>query len=494
MIINTLVLVTGTLSISIPIGVFLALLITRTNLPGRRLLLFLMAILLVVPLYLQTGAWQAGFGLQGWYTLASGYELIKDMRGAIWVHAVSAVAWVTMIVAAGLRTVPREMEEEALLFGSAAAVLRKVTLPRATGAIGIAALWVAVATAGEMTVTDLFRVRTYAEELYLAHAATADMDAAALQLLSGMIVTALLVAAGLLLCNRLMPREDAISFRPLHDFTLGRWRWPLFALAVAMLLVFLGIPLGNLIYRAGAEFSATADGVTTRQWQLSKFLDMVVVQSIRQFGQEFVCSLIVGAISASVVLVVATLLAWCGGAGRWQAAAVYLVVAVCLAVPGPLLGVAVIRLLGGLPSVYDSLAAPSLAISLSALPVATMIMWHALRSIPSSMLDAARQEGAGPGARLVLIALPARWPALAVTWLVVMILAVGDLSASQLVQVPGQGTLANRVFDRLHSGAYDQVCGAFLALLGFFAGLTALVFSLAAIWQRQVSGARSGEG
>ncbi|NIP84027.1 MAG: ABC transporter permease subunit [Planctomycetales bacterium] len=492
MILNTFVLVTGTLAISLPIGVFLALLISRTNLPGRRGVLFLIALLWLVPLYLQTGAWQAGFGMQGWYTLASGYELLQGMRGAIWVHAVSGVAWVTLLVAVGVKSVPRELEEEALLDGSAAEVLWKVTLRQAAGAILLAAVWVAIVTAGEMTVTDLFRVRTYAEELYLAHAATADMDTAALQLLPGMVITGLLVAAALLLCWRLMPRADQPALRPSSDFPLGRWRWPLFALTAVVLVVLWAVPLANLIYRAGAEMWLTAEGEPIRRWQMSKFLEMVFVQSLDQFGEELVCGLIVGVGTASLVLVVATGLAWWGRAGRGPAAAVYLIVACGLAVPGPLWGVAVIRLLSGFPGVYDSLAAPTLAISLRTLPLATLILWHAWRSLPTSILDAARQEGAGPWTRLIRIALPARWPALAVTWLVVLMLALGDLSASQLVQVPGQGTLANRIFDRLHSGAYDQVCGACLALLGLFAALTTLVLGLLTVWQRQVGGAGRG--
>ena len=60
----------------------------------------------------------------------------------------------------------RSEEEEALLDGSAAQVLRRVTLRRAASGIAAAALWVVVSTAGEMSVTDLFQVRTYAEELY----------------------------------------------------------------------------------------------------------------------------------------------------------------------------------------------------------------------------------------------------------------------------------------------------------------------------------------
>ena len=486
-VLNTLVLILGTLAISLPLGVFAAFLMARTNLPGRRLFLFLIAMILVVPLYLQTGAWQAGFGIQGWFTVATEIELIRGMAGAIWVHAVYAFGWVTVIVAVGLRLASRELEEEALLHVSSASVIRNVTLPAVAGAVGIAALWVAVVTAGEMTVTDLFRVRTYAEEIYVAHAATADMEAATLQVLPGILVTALLVGLGLVLCSRLMPRDEAISLSRLRDFDLGPLRWLACAAMTAIALVIIGIPLLNLVYRAGVQFSTDAGGAAIQSWNGVKFLDMVFIESVRQFGDEFRNSLIVATICASLVLFAATLLAWFGGAGRPQATGAYLIVALFLAIPGPLLGVFVIRLLGGFPAAYDSLAAPCLAISMRTLPFATIIMWHALRSLPTSMLDAARQEGAGPFARLTLIALPARWPAAVAAWLVVMVLAMGDLSASQLVQVPGLETLANRVFDRLHSGAYDQVCGMFLAVLGFFAIMTALVFWCLASWQRQMS-------
>ena len=49
------------------------------------------------------------------------------------------------------------------------AVLVWVTLRRAIGAIAAAGLAVAVLTSGDMTVTDLLQVRTYAEEAFLQY-------------------------------------------------------------------------------------------------------------------------------------------------------------------------------------------------------------------------------------------------------------------------------------------------------------------------------------
>ena len=103
LLLNTLLLAAGTCAISLPLGTALAWLLARTDLPGRRLGMILLGLMLFVPLYLQTAAWQAGFGVQGWFTLAAGVPAWLDgFRGAIWVHAMAAVPWVVLIVGVGV--------------------------------------------------------------------------------------------------------------------------------------------------------------------------------------------------------------------------------------------------------------------------------------------------------------------------------------------------------------------------------------------------------
>ena len=69
---NTLLLIGGTLALSLPVGTLLAVLLFRTDAPGRRTVLVLLGIMLVVPLYLQAAAWEAGFGPSGWFTALAG--------------------------------------------------------------------------------------------------------------------------------------------------------------------------------------------------------------------------------------------------------------------------------------------------------------------------------------------------------------------------------------------------------------------------------------
>jgi iron(III) transport system permease protein len=161
-----------------------------------------------------------------------------------------------------------------------------------------------------------------------------------------------------------------------------------------------------------------------------------------------------------------------------------LLIAVLLAVPGPILGIAIIRLLNQ-PQVpvliwlYDhSIFAPWLAMYLRCLPIATLIMWHTLQTVPQELLESAMIDGAGPFTRLWRIALLMRRSAAAVAWLAALAVSLGDLAACILVVPPGVNTLSIRIFGLLHYGVEDQVAGICLAMLLIFAALAGAIFYL----------------
>ena len=152
-----------------------------------------------------------------------------------------------------------------------------------------------------------------------------------------------------------------------------------------------------------------------------------------------------------------------------------------LSLPGPLLGLGLIWLLNRpelpwLADLYDySIFAPWLAMTLRALPLTVLVLWHALRSVPEETLEAATLDGAGWWTRLMAIALPQRRAALAVAWLVAFALTLADMAASILVVPPGVMTLSIQIFSKLHYGQEDDVAGICLALIGLFALIAALI-------------------
>ncbi len=487
LLLNTLLLTGATCAISLPLGSLLAWLLTRTDLPGRRVGIVLLGLMLFVPLYLQTAAWRAGFGLQGWATLALGVPAWLDgWTGAICVHAAAAVPWVALIVGVAVRRIEPELEEQALLDGSAPQVFFRVTFRNSLPAVGLATLWVAILTAGEMTVTDLFTVRTYAEELYTRYAVGPQPGDTPLAMLPGVALTALLVAAGLLLCARLAPGNRPLSLRRRRVFRLGRWRIPMAIFVALALLLLVGVPLVNLCSKSGLLVRQTDAGVL-RSWSPWKALAMAATSPIHHH-REFGWSLGLSALAATAALAAAIGVAWPARRGGPRALPAFVLTAVCLAVPGPVIGLAVIRLLNQpdvplLVYLYDrSITAPWLALLIRSLPPAILIMWHALRTVPAEVLEAAIVDGAGPVRQFFRIVLPSRWPAVALAWIVAMAVAMGDLAATILVVPPGVTTLSIRIFGLLHAGVEDQVAAICLALLALFAATAVTAVWLAARW------------
>lgn len=475
---NTALLSGGAALLALPIGAALAFLLLRTDLPGRQISLVVFGAMLFVPLYLQAAGWDAGFGKQGWYSYAYGSAaapILDGWRAAIWIHGVAAIPWVILVVGLGLWLVEPELEESALLDASTLSVFLTVTVRRTVPFLVVAALWILVTVGTEMTVTDLYRVRTFAEEIYIDVPFVGTVDTLEPLRPTG-IATALfvssLVAIALLLLSRLVPPEHFPSHTRRRVFAVGRWRLPVTGAVGLLVLLLFGTPILNVIYKAGLVVEQV-DGIRVRQWSLPSFL-RIVLSSPRQFAEEHGWTLLIAGAAATATVVVATLLGWLARRGGLRSIPAIATTAVCLATPGPMIGLSVIWLLNReeldlLVWLYDrTIFAPWLAMLVKALPIAVLMMWYAFRTIPDELLENASSEGAGPVTRFMQIGLPLRWRSVAAAWLAAFAVASGDLAASILVVPPGVTTMPVRVFGLLHSGVDDQVAGICLTTVWGF--------------------------
>lgn len=485
---NTVALACGAAAIAVPIGAALAFLLLRTDFPGRTILLVIFGSMLFVPIYLQAAGWDAGFGKQGWYSFAHGsaaVPLLDGWRAAIWIHGVAAIPWVILIAGLGLWLVEPELEEAAMLDGSALSVFLEITARRTVPFLVVATMWILVTVGTEMTVTDLYRVRTFAEEIYIDVPFVGAIDTIEPLRPTG-VATALfvssLVAITLVMLSRLVPPEHFPSHTRRRVFRLGRWRWPAAFLIGLMVLVLIGTPILNLIYKAGLVVEQL-DGGRVRQWSLTSFLRLVF-NSPRHFSEEHGWTLLIAGLAATASVVVATPLGWLARRGLLRAVPAVASAAGGLAIPGPMIGLSVIWLLNREESdflvwLYDrTIFAPWLAMFVKALPISSLILWYAFRTVPDELLESASSEGAGPVARFIRIGLPSRWRAVASAWCGAFAVASGDLAASILVVPPGITTIPVRVFGLLHSGVDDQVAGICLTTVWGFAAAGGLIIWL----------------
>jgi iron(III) transport system permease protein len=487
---NTLLLAAGACAISLPLAAALSLLLFRTDLPGRRALATLIGAMLFVPLYIQTAAWDAGFGPQGWFQLAYGganVPLLAGWSGAVWVHAMAGIPWGVLLIGGGLALLPAELEEQALLDTGTWSTLRHVTLRRVITSLAVAALWILVTTAGEITVTDVFGVRTFAEELYLGFALADPIDGGAIiasqsSVLTGVAILGLLVAASLGVCATFQPPHDPFEYRAPLAFALGRWRWPAASAVAALVSVWVAVPVGNLMYKAGVTVEQVG-AERMRSWSIAAMSQRVVTSPWR-YREEFAWSIELASLVALLAVVVAVALAWLARRPGALSTAVLVTLAMCLALPGPMIGLGLIHVFNRADSpllifLYDrTLLAPCLGLVLRAVPLATMTVWYGLRSIPQEVLDSANLDGAGAMSRLVRVALPQRLGVVGVGYLVAMAIAMGDLSASILLVPPGVTTLSIRIFNLVHYGVDDQLASLCLSTLAIWGLLVSATVAL----------------
>jgi iron(III) transport system permease protein len=398
----------------------------------------------------------------------------------------AAVPWVVLLAGVGLRTVEPELEEAALIDMPAWRVLATVTLRRGVGAIAAAALAVAVLTAGDMTVTDLLMVRTYAEEAYYQYQFGKGPGAAAavalppLAVLGGLIV---LAAWGLLRADP--ARLASAAFRA-KVWRLGRWRVPLGLAVVIIAGNLVALPLYSLVWRAGRVGGAAAAGVGPR-WSMAG-----LIGTLRLAGEEaarpLLTSVVWSAVGATATVVLAWALAWVSrrpGSWRWVVAAC---AATALAAPGPVAGMALVLAYRMIRPVYDSALMLVLADVLRTFPYALLILWPAVRAIPVEHLDAAAVDGYGPAGQVAKVAVPLTRGAWVAAWCVGFVLALGELPATVLVVPPGVDPVSVVIWGLMHTGVESHLAGVALVMLAAVAaaGLAA-ARALGRVWRADLS-------
>ena len=410
---NTAILAVATCAIAVPLGTLLAALLVKTDCAGpsagnagpgvatvhsavfasRRVAGRLWRARLAV-------ARGAGLGMAEW------------LRGAVWVHAAAATPWVAGIVALGARGCPASLEEAALLDASPLTVLVRVTLRQAAPAMAAATLWVGVTVAGEIAVTDLFQIRTYAEELYTQTALEAATGDAQIRILPGIALVAWMALAGSACVERLAPGGREIESRRPLVFSLGAWRGLAAVLLLLLMALLVVLPLVNLAWKCGVIVLQTAVG-RERHWSLVKCAT-VVASSPWRYGREVRASFEIGVTVATAAVAIGTLLGWLArGSRAWRGALMGMIVA-GLALPGPVVGLGLVWMFNR-PGwtwahwLYDrTIVPPVVAQLVRGLPLVCLILWYAFDSLSTQELEDAELDGAGPWARLTRVALPQR--------------------------------------------------------------------------------------
>ena len=466
LLLNTCVLGGGTALLATGIGAPLGLALARVSLPYKPMLRVVLAAPIVLPPYVVALAWTYLTGSTGVIASIVGAEAIQwtySLPAAVLVLSLLLYPLPMLTTEVAVRGIEGRLEEAGLLVAPQQRVLLGITLPLVAPAVAGAALLVFVLAISEFAVPALLRVPVYTTEVFTAFAAFYDFDRAVLMAMPLLIVSGIVAASAAVLTGErlVVARRGGLAPAPMLD------QW-LRTATVATLIVMgaaLGIPIVVLLGEAMA----------------ARNLSGIVADS----GAAIANSLTLAAIAATAVVSIAVWLGYARArASRRAGQGADVVFVVLFAVPSTILGVGLVGLwnrpgVGG--SMYGTDAMLVLGSLARFLPIAALLLAANVRRVPVSHEEAAAVAGAGWLRTMRGIVLPQLRGALLITWVLMFVLAFGELGVSILVAPPGEATLPIRVYTLIANTTASHVAALALfqtlvILLPVAAGAAAISF------------------
>lgn len=464
--------------ITVPLGIVLATALSRTNLPGGRIWPFLCASLLILPSFVLISGWDAVIGPIGWaksWFPASISLVAVRWWSAVLLHSLLALPGVILILSLGLTRPDTELEEVGLLQWPWPMVLLRVTLRRAAPLLVSCALWIFVTVSGEIAVTDIYQIRTVAEEIYLSTGAssTGTGEFPYQGILPFLFLTGIASLLALSLADGVLRTDGVVTHRCVIRFSLGAVKWPIAILVAMICLTLLLIPLASLIYKAGLHVQYPQGGRPFQTWSL-EHTSGTLLRAPENFAKEIYWTFLHAFLGGAMTLFIAVGLAWLERCRPSFKIVISILIVVAIAIPGPLVGIGLLKLLSGAGSIGVSLRdrtlfGPIAASALRALPWIVLLLRYSFQTIPQEQLEVARLEGWGVIRSLFAIALPQRWAMLAASLLFSAAICLSDVSTNLLVTPPGVELASVRMMGMLHSGVDNQLAGLALLLGAIYA-------------------------
>lgn len=462
---NTLALMGAVTVGAIVLGVVLAWLVERTDLPGRGVFRWLLAVPLAIPAFIGGIVHVAllrprGGLLPQFFSQQLGWELPLPspfgFGGAVFILTLFMYPYVYLLSAAAFRNLHASLEEAARSLGrNTWATLWEVTLPVLRPGLAAGALLVALDVLAEYGTVALLRYETFSAAIFLQLSGRYNRAGAAI--LSGVLVTlaVLVLLAELRLQGRKRFEQVGGAWRPAPLLALQRWRWFAFAGVLSVVLITVVVPLLTLL-----------------AWTWQGLTDASFVGTVYRFSAENLPGYVwnslwsagLAAVSAvSLSLPVAYLVV------RFPRNLTRLLAYLCqvgYALPGVVVALSLILLVNqSLPFLYGLPLVVVLAYVVRHMPQAVRASEAALAQVSVSIEEAAQSLGRSPLVALLTVVVPIIFNGLLAGTALVFLTSLKELPATLLLRPAGFDTLAVRVWLAANDGVYTQAAPAALLLI-----------------------------
>lgn len=488
---NSVGFAAGSAVLSLTLGGMIAWIVERTDAPLRGLGYFTVFASFGVPYVLYTIAWLLLVAENGPINrvLMSALELpgppfrVNSLTGMILLEGFLWSPLVFLMLGSSFRSMDASLEEAGTMSGAGTlTTLRRVTLPLAVPAIVSAALLVFVRAIAAFEVPALVgmpgRVEVLTTRIFL-NSRTIPPDygeaSAFAVILTGMLLVALAYYSR---ATRRTSRFQTITgkgFRP-RVLELGGWRYVASAVLLVYVLLILVLPVLILLWASLSPFYVppTLEGLS-----LVTLRNFGRALAYPQFGDALRNSLLLGVLSASIVMAITSLGAWLLVRGRSRLVPVVeLLAGVPLVLPGTVLGLAIMRFYLQWPvlPIYATIWILLVAYVTHYIPYGLRYGHTGLLQVHPELEEAAAMSGASGRTRLRYVLLPLLAPSLVTGWIFVMLLSTKELSASVLLAGPASPVMSVAMFDLWTNGQITEAAAFGMLWVAPLIGLVVLLY------------------
>ncbi len=230
----------------------------------------------------------------------------------------------------------------------------------------------------------------------------------------------------------------------------------------------MALPLYSLVWRAG-RVGGRATASRLPVWSATGLWG-TLQHAAADIREPLGLSVLVTGVAATVAALLAFGLGWTARRSMVWSGVAMVTLALTLATPGPIAGMALILAYQPVDLIYNSAAIIVMAEVFRSLPYALLVLWPFLCSFPQEYLDAAALDGLTPSARMLRVVLPLSWRAILAAWAVAFAIGLGELPATNLVTPPGALPVSFIIWSLLHTGVESNLAGVALIMLMVVAG------------------------
>jgi iron(III) transport system permease protein len=468
--INTVLFSIGSAVVAIVLGLTQALIVERTNAPGRQYVFLGSVISLGIPHVLQTVGWLLLLGKSGpvndflkWLTGAMAPPLnVYSIWGMILIEGVSFVPLTFLLMSAVLKAIDTSFEEAAMASG--ARPLRTfltVTVPMCLPGVMALLLLVFIRAFESFEVPALVglagNITVLTTNIYQSakdQGANFGMSGAYSVLLLAMVVALLYFYNKLSQHAHRYQTITGKGFRP-RTVDLGVMKWAASLLLFTITVVIVVLPIGMVAFASLQPFYA---GITPESFSLLTLDNYATVLKPGSFRDAIGNTLLMAAATATMVVPFTALCAWLAARrynGAWfldQLATAPLVF------PAIVMSVAYLHVYVNAPiGLYGTLLSVIIASAARFLPYGMRYSYAGVLQIHPELEQASAISGARQTWTFVRIVLPLISAALISCWLFIFLVASREVSLPLMLVGPGVEIVGPTLFDLWQNGAVTEL-------------------------------------